>query len=134
VTVRPDGFITLPLVNDIRALGVTPTELRAQITERLAAFVPAAEVSVIVREINSFKVSITGAVRMPGRYSVASNETVLDLISRAQGLTEFAKRDRIVVHRRSGNTMTQLNFNYGRVAEGREPNFIVQNGDIIVVP
>jgi polysaccharide biosynthesis/export protein len=134
VTVRPDGFITLPLVNDIRAVGVTPTELRAQITERRAAFVPAAEVSVIVREINSFKVSITGAVRMPGRYSVASNETVLDLIARAQGFTDFAKRDRIVVQRRIGNEMTQMSFNYERVAEGREQNFVVQNGDIIVVP
>jgi polysaccharide export outer membrane protein len=134
VTVRPDGFVTLPLVYDIRAAGLTTNELRTQITERIAAFVPAAEVSVIVREINSFKVSITGAVRMPGRYAVASSETVLDLIARAQGLTEFAKRDRIVVHRRSGERTVQMQFNYDRVSEGSDPNFTVENGDIIVVP
>jgi polysaccharide export outer membrane protein len=135
VPVRPDGRISLPLVNDIMAAGLTPTELRAQITERLAPFVPSAEVSVIVREVHSFKVSIVGAVRMPGTYEVKSTATVLDIIARAQGLTEFARRDRIVVHRGNGGaTTTQLPFDYERVAEGKDENLIVHRGDIIVVP
>ncbi len=134
VPVRPDGRISLPLVNDIIAAGLTPTELRGQITERLAPFVPSAEVSVIVREVHSFKVSIVGAVRMPGTYEIKSAATVLDLIARAQGLTEFAHRDRVVVHRTVGDTTKQIPFNYGRVADGKDQNLVVQRGDIIVIP
>ena len=134
VPVRPDGRISLPLVNDIMAAGLTPTELRAQITERLEPFVPSAEVSVIVREVNSFKVSIVGAVRMPGTYEVKSAATVLDIIARAQGLNEFARRGDIVVHRTTAGTTTQMDFHYDRVAEGRDENLVVQRGDIIVVP
>jgi polysaccharide export outer membrane protein len=81
------------------------------------------------------KVSVVGAVRMPGHYEVNSAATVLDLIARAQGLTEFANRDRIVVHRQMGNgTTRQISFNYSRVADGKDENPFVQPGDIIVVP
>jgi polysaccharide export outer membrane protein len=134
VPVRPDGMISVPLVNDIRAAGLTTVELRQQLTQRLAEFIPSPEVSVIVREVHSVKVSVVGAVRMPGHYEVKSTSTVLDMIARAQGLTEFANRDRIVVHRQNGPTTTQMSFNYSRVAEGRDDNFVVQPGDIIVVP
>ena len=75
-----------------------------------------------------------GAVRMPGNYEVNSAATVLDLIARAQGLTEFANRDRIVVKRQTGATTKQIPFNYSRVAEGKDENPFVQPGDIIVVP
>lgn len=134
VPVRPDGMISLPLVNDIRAAGLTPIELRQQITQRLSEFVPSPEVSVIVREVHSVKVAVLGAVRMPGHYEVNSSATVLDLIARAQGLTEFADRGRIVVLRQNGKTTTRIPFNYRRVAESDEDNFVVQPGDIIVVP
>ena len=135
VPVRPDGMISLPLVNDIRAAGLTPVELRQQITLKLSEFVPSPEVSVIVREVHSVKVAVLGAVRMPGHYEVNSSATVLDLIARAQGLTEFADRGRIVVLRQNGKATTRIPFNYRRVAEGDEQdNFVVQPGDIIVVP
>jgi polysaccharide export outer membrane protein len=135
VPVRPDGMISLPLVNDIRAAGLTPTELRQQITQRLSEFVPSPEVSVIVREVHSVKVAVLGAVRMPGHFEVNSSATVLDLIARAQGLTEFADRGRIVVLRQNGKSTTRIPFNYRRVADGDEQdNFTVQPGDIIVVP
>lgn len=134
VPVRPDGKVSLPLVNDIRAAGLTTTELREQLTTRLAEFIPSPEVSVIVREVHSVKVSVLGAVRMPGHYEVNSRATVLDLIARAQGLTEFANRDRIVVHRQEGTETKRMPFNYSKVAEGKEENFSVQPGDIIVVP
>ena len=135
VPVRPDGMISLPLVNDIRAAGLTPVELRQQITLKLSEFVPSPEVSVIVREVHSVKVAVLGAVRMPGHYEVNSSATVLDLIARAQGLTEFADRGRIVVLRQNGKATTRIPFNYRRIAEGDEQdNFVVQPGDIIVVP
>src|SRR5688572_10171231 len=134
VPVRPDGKISVPLVNDIQAAGLTPTELRQQLTTRLVEFIPSPEVSVIVREVHSVKVSVVGAVRMPGHYEVKSAATVLDMIARAQGLTEFANRDRIVVHRQTGTATQRMPFNYGRVAQGDDENFFVQPGDIIVVP
>ena len=134
VPVRPDGKVSIPLVNDIQAAGLTTTELRQQITQRLAEFIPSPEVSVIVREVHSVKVSVVGAVRMPGNYEVKSAATVLDMIARAQGLTEFANRDRIVVKRQAGATTKQIPFNYSRVADGKDENPFVQPGDIIVVP
>ena len=135
IPVRPDGMISLPLVNDIRAAGLTPIELRQQVTQRLAEFIPSPEVSVIVREVHSVKVAVLGAVRMPGHYEVNSSATVLELIARAQGLTEFADRGRIVVLRQNGKTTKRIPFNYRKVADGAEQdNFVVQPGDIIVVP
>ena len=135
VPVRPDGMISLPLVNDIRASGLTAVELRQAITQRLAEYVPSPEVSVMVREVHSVKVAVIGAVRMPGQYEVKSSATVLELIARAQGLTEFADRGRIVVMRQNGTSTTRIPFNYRKVAEGSEQdNFYVRPGDIIVVP
>ena len=135
VPVRPDGMISLPLVNDIRASGLTAVELRQAITQRLAEYVPSPEVSVMVREVHSVKVAVLGAVRMPGHYEVKSSATVLELIARAQGLTEFADRGRIVVMRQNGASTTRIPFNYRKVAEGSEQdNFFVRPGDIIVVP
>ena len=135
VPVRPDGMISLPLVNDIRASGLTAVELRQQIAGRLSEFIPSPEVSVMVREVHSVKVAVLGAVRMPGHYEVKSSATVLELIARAQGLTEFADRGRIVVMRQTGTETTRIPFNYRKVAEGSEQdNFYVRPGDIIVVP
>jgi polysaccharide export outer membrane protein len=135
VPVRPDGKLSLPLVNDVHAAGLTPGDLRQQLTERLTVFLPSPEVSVIVREVHSVKVAVVGAVKMPGHYEVNSPATVLELIARAQGLTEFASRDRIVVIRQNGATTNRIPFNYRKVAEGNEQdNFYVRPGDIIVVP
>ena len=136
VPVRPDGKVSLPLVNDVQAAGLSPMDLRRQLTEHLAEFIPTPEVSVIVREVHNFKVAIVGAVKMPGDYELKSPATVLELLARAQGLTEFADRDRIVVLRQNGSTTTRIPFNYGKVAKGHDDqdNFYVRAGDIIVVP
>jgi polysaccharide export outer membrane protein len=135
VPVRPDGKVSLPLVNDIQAAGLTPSDLREQLTTRLSEYVPSPEVSVIVREVHSVKVAVIGAVKIPGRYEVKSPSTVLELIAQAQGLTEFAARDRIVVIRQNGGTTTRVPFNYRKVADGSDPdNFFVRAGDIILVP
>ena len=135
VPVRPDGKVSLPLVNDIQAAGLTPSRLRQELTRRLSEYVPSPEVAVIVREVHSAKVSVVGAVRTPGRYEVRSPATVLELIALAQGFTDFASRDRIVVLRQNGATQSRINFNYRKITDGTEQdNFFVQPGDIIVVP
>src|SRR6266536_5950171 len=77
VPVRPDGKVSLPLVNDIQAAGLTPTELRDQLTTRWSEYVQSPEISVIVREVHSVKVSVLGSVKIPGRYEVKSPATVL---------------------------------------------------------
>ncbi|MBI4476170.1 MAG: polysaccharide biosynthesis/export family protein [Acidobacteria bacterium] len=135
VPVRPDGKISLPLLNDIQAAGLTPSALREQLREKLGEYVPSPEVSVIVREVHSFKVAVVGSVKTPGRFELKSPATVLEMLALAQGLTEFASRDRIFVLRNQGGTTTRVPFNYRRVAEGAEQdNFFVRPGDIIVVP
>ena len=135
VPVRPDGKMSLPLVNDVQAAGLTPMDLRRHLTEQLAEYLPSPEVSVIVREVHNFKVAVVGSVKMPGDYEIKSQATVLELLARAQGLTEFANRDRIVILRQSGSATTRIPFNYRKVAEGNDQdNFYVRAGDIIVVP
>ena len=135
VPVRPDGKVSLPLVNDIQAAGLTPTELRQQLIDRLAEFIPAPEVAVIVREVHSMKVAVVGAVRTPGRYELKSAATVLEMIALAQGFTDFASRDRIVILRQENGESKRIPFNYRKVAAGDEQaNLIVHAGDIIVVP
>jgi polysaccharide export outer membrane protein len=135
VPVRPDGKISLPLVNDIQAAGLTPTELRKQLATRLAEFVPTPEVSVVVQDVQSYKVAVVGAVKTPGRFTLRSPATVLECLALAQGLTEFASKERIVVLRQNGSTTTRIPFNYRKLADGNEQdNFLVKAGDIIVVP
>jgi polysaccharide biosynthesis/export protein len=135
VPVRPDGKVSLPLVNDIQAAGLTPSELREQLAKRLAEYVPTPEVAVIVAEVQSLRVSVVGAVKTPGRFMLKSPATVLECIALAQGLTEFATRDRIVVLRQNGNTTQRIPFNYSKVANSSDQeNFFVKPGDIIVVP
>jgi len=135
VPVRPDGKMSLPLVNDVQAAGLTPMDLRQHLTEQLSEYLPTPEVSVIVREVHNFKVAVVGSVKMPGDYEIKSQATVLELLARAQGLTEFANRDRIVVLRQSGTKTDRIKFNYRKVAEGNDQdNFYVRAGDVIVVP
>lgn len=136
VPVRPDGKISLPLINDVHAAGLTPNQLRNVLMKRLADYMPAPEVSVIVEEVHSFKVSIIGEVRKTGRHELKGRATVLDLLALAEGFGDFASRGRIVVLRPEGKTMRQIPFNYNKVVsnDGALENFVLQPGDIIVVP
>jgi polysaccharide biosynthesis/export protein len=135
VPVRPDGKVSLPLVNDIQAAGLTPTQLRDQITTKLAEYIPAPEVSVMVREVHSRKVAVVGAVKMPGRYEMKSPMTVLEALALAQGLSDFASRDRIVVLREVNGKTTEIPFNYRKIGDnGSQQNFFLRPGDIVVVP
>jgi polysaccharide export outer membrane protein len=136
VSVRPDGRISVPLLNDIEAANLTPMELRSIVAKGLAQHVNEVEVSVIVREIHSFKVTVVGMVRTPGRFELRSQATALDALAMAGGLSEFAKRDRIMVFRSNGRGGLQtfgLNYN-GILDGGTAENFVLRPGDQIVVP
>lgn len=135
VPVRPDGKVSLPLVNDIQAAGLTPIDLRDQVTAKLSEYIPAPEVSVIVREVHSRKVTVAGAVKLPGRYELKSTMTVLEVIALAQGLTDFASRDRIVILRQNGQKTERIPFNYRKISDAaQQDNFLIRPGDIVFVP
>ena len=135
VPVRPDGKISLALVNDIEVAGKTANQVKAELTERLIAsnYIENPEVSVVVLEIHSPKVSVGGNVRMPGLFELKDpNVTVLDMINRAQGLNEFADKGSIKVIRRGQNGA--IDFKYNDAINGKNnANFIVLPGDVIIV-
>ena len=133
VPVRPDGKISHPLINDINVSGLTTNQVKAELTQRLSNFIENPEVSVVVREIHSPKVSVGGNVRMPGLFELKTPDvTVLDIINRAQGLNEFANKGNIKVIRRG--QQGAIDFKYNDAVNGRDgANFIVQPGDVIVV-
>jgi polysaccharide biosynthesis/export protein len=133
VPVRPDGKISLPLLNDVQAGGLTALELREVLTKQLAEYMPSPEVSVIVTDVRSFKVSVIGEVARPGRYDLKSWTTVLDVLALAGGFTQFASRSKILILQPDGKTMKRIPFNYNKVGSEQE-NFYLRNGDIVVVP
>jgi polysaccharide export outer membrane protein len=134
--VRPDGRISLPLLNDVQAAGLTPMELREELARRLADYMPNPEVAVSVTEVKSFKVSVMGAVGKPGRYELKSSATVIDVLAMAEGFTEFAARSRIVVLRTDGKRVERIPFDYDKVASGgaAQANFYLRPSDIVLVP
>ena len=136
VPVRPDGKISLPLLNDVQAAGLTPMQLRDALINKLQEYMPTPEVSVIVKEVHSFKVSVVGEVKKPGRHELKSQATVLDILALAEGFGDFAARGKIVVLRPNGEIVTHIPFNYNKVLSnnGTMENFFLQPGDIIVVP
>jgi len=135
VPVRPDGKISLPLVNDVQAAGLTPLELRDTLTKKLEAYMPSPQVSVTVAEVHSFKVSVLGEVPFAGRHVLQSKATVLDALALSGGLKEFAARSRIVVLRPSSKGMQRIPFDYNKVVSGDgAQNIYLQPGDIILVP
>ena len=145
VPVRPDGHISLPLVNDVQAAGLTPMELRDLLKQKLAEYAPGAEISVIVAEVNSFKVSVMGKVQRPDRDLLKGPTTVLDVLALAGGFQDFANQEKVVVLRPepffvqgkpSGQTFRRMYMNYKKViaAGGETDNFALQPGDIVVVP
>jgi exopolysaccharide biosynthesis polyprenyl glycosylphosphotransferase len=136
VPVRPDGKISLPVINDVQAAGLTPSQLQAFLNKALASYMQTPEVSVIVREVHSFNVSVIGNVTKPGRYSFDSRITVLDALALAGGLTEYADRGKVVILRRIGAKSEPLPFAYDKVASGSgssQLNFFIQPDDIILV-
>ncbi len=136
VIVRPDGKISTPLLNDIQAAGLTPDELRVRINQEASNYLEDPNATVVVKQINSRKVFITGEVEKPGPYSLTGPMTVLQLIANAGGFKEYAERDRIVIMRSENGRQIQLPFDYSAVVRGRklQQNVELKPGDTVVVP
>jgi len=136
VPVRPDGKISLPLLNDVQAEGLTPTQLAAEITTSLKKFVADPQVTVIVAEINSQRVYIMGEVNRAGAYPLLPDMTFLQALSSAGGFTLFANLKKIYMFRIENGKQVKYPFNYKDVISGKaqEQNVILKAGDTIVVP
>ena len=136
VPVRPDGKISLPLLNDVQASGLTAMELANNITEGLKKFINSPQVTVSVTEINSRRIYVTGEVSKPGAYPLLPNMTALQALTSAGGFTQFARTKSIYVLRNEGGKQTKYPFNYNDVVKGKRPddNITLQPGDTIVVP
>jgi polysaccharide biosynthesis/export protein len=136
VVVRPDGKISLPLLNEIEAGGLTPEQLRLRVLESARRFVEDPTVSVVVKQINSRNVFIMGEVLKPGTYPLGGPTSVLQLIAVAGGMTEFAARDEIVLMRTVDAQTVRHRVNYNEVLKGKnlEQNLLLQPGDTVVVP
>ncbi|HXI03921.1 MAG TPA: polysaccharide biosynthesis/export family protein, partial [Candidatus Saccharimonadales bacterium] len=111
VPVRPDGRISLPLIGDVQAAGLTPMELKDRLTEMWKTYLSAPAVSVIVTEINSFKVYLVGEVARPGEQKLKNRTTLLQAVSLAGGFTQFAKSDKVVLLRREGDGEKRYKIN-----------------------
>ncbi len=136
VVVRADGMITLPLIRDVRAAGLTPDALAEKIQVSLREFITDASVTVVVRQMNSRRVFITGEVAKPGVYPLGSTMTVLQLIAVAGGLSEFAEANGIAVLRVEDGKTRTFKVAYKDIAKGKkaEQNIVLKPGDTVVVP
>ena len=136
IPVRPDGKISLPLLNDVQAAGLTSMQLAGVIREGLTKYMTSPQVTVTVTEINSRRVYCTGEVMKPGAMSLLPNMTALQAISSCGGFTQFARIKNIYVLRVEDGKQVQHPFNYRDVVKGKKPedNIVLQPGDVIVVP
>ncbi len=135
VPVRPDGKISLPLLNDVQAAGLTPTQLGASITEMLRRFVNEPRVTVIVTAMNSQRVFVLGEVNRPGAIPLLPSMTVIQAIASSGGFTQFANQKRIYVLRAENGKQNRYPFNYKAAVRGDTTyNIELKPGDTIVVP
>ena len=137
VAVRPDGMITLPLVGEIKAVGLTPTQLQEQLTAALSKVLSDPQVTVIVVAVNSLSFNIMGNVYKPGYYPLTRPLTILDAIGLSGGFRDFAKDKKIYILRTlADGSQKKLLFNYREVIKGKkmQQNILLQPNDVLVVP
>jgi polysaccharide biosynthesis/export protein len=136
VPVRPDGKITLPLLNDIQAAGLTPTQLSTKIADGLKKYITNPQVTVGVTEINSRRIFVTGEVTRAGAFPLLPQMTVLQALSSSGGFTQFARTKNIYVLRMEDGKQVKHPFNYKDAVSGKHPeqNILLEGGDVIVVP
>jgi len=136
VTVRPDGKVTLPLLNDVVAAGLTPDQLRDVVLEAARKYVEDPNPTVMVKEIKSRKVFITGQVEKPGPYPLNGSTTILQLIATAGGLRDFADGKNISVMRTQNGRPVVFDFNYQDLLKRKNlhHNIELEPGDTVVVP
>jgi polysaccharide biosynthesis/export protein len=133
VMVRTDGKISLPLIDDVQAAGLTPLKLKEVLAEKFKAYVDNPLVTVIVREAKSFKVFISGQVAKPGVFSLVGEATFLQMIAMAGGFTEWANQRKILLIRRENGREVRMTINYKKIVDGEAENILVKPGDTIIV-
>jgi polysaccharide export outer membrane protein len=136
VPVRMDGKISLPLIDEIQAAGLTPLQLKELLVKRLKEFVDIPNISVMVMEANSFKVYISGQVKNPGVYRLRSETSLLQIIPMAGGFTDWANQKKILIIRKENGREKRITVNYKKIVKGEDPgsNLILKAGDTIIVP
>ena len=134
VVVRPDGMITMPLLNDIKVVGLTTEELQATLTEKLKALVNEPQVTVVVKSIKSLKVFLVGSVGKQGMFPLTSGLTVLELLAEGGGLGPFAKSGSIYILRNEDGKQIRIGFKYKDALKGKGTNPLLRAGDMVVVP
>ena len=136
VPVRPDGKISLPLLNDVQAAGLTPMQLMTSLADKLKKYVTDPVVTVTVTTINSRKVYILGEVGRPGAFPLLPDMTVLQALTTAGGPTAYAKTAKMYILRTQNGVQTKLAFNYKQVVRGSnaDQNILLKPGDTVVVP
>ena len=136
VPVRSDGKISIPLINDVAAAGFTPNQLKDEIAKRLKNFIDEPTVSVIVVTINSIKVNVSGNVNAPGVYNIGREISLVEAISLAGGLAEFADPEKIKIIRKENGVDKIYEVNYSAVLNGEDlkQNITLVPGDSVVVP
>jgi polysaccharide biosynthesis/export protein len=137
VPVRPDGKISMPLLHDVQASGLTAMQLRDKIATALGEFMPNPEVAVSVNDVRSLRVSILGEVAKPGVLELRGQTTILEVIAMAGGFKDFASPSKITILRTDENGKTKrIRFNYNRAVanSGDEENVVLRSGDVVVVP
>lgn len=136
VVVRPDGMFSFPLIGDVQAEERTVEQIRSDLVQRLAKYIPDANVSVAVTRVSSYKVYVVGRVNKPGEYVIGHYADVLQALSLAGGLTPFAAENDIKVMRRVRGEQHAIPFRYGDMRKGRalDQNIVLQRGDVVMVP
>ena len=137
VTVRPDGFITFPLIGEVLVEGRTVGALAKEMDERLTQFVSDPRITIAVSEVNSFRIFVIGKVNKPGGFQIGQYTDVMQALSLAGGLTPFAREGSMKVLRRGKQgDQTTFPFDYGEVLKGKnlEQNIVLQRGDVVMVP
>ena len=136
IPVRMDGKISLPLVQEIKAAGLTPLQLKEVLTRRLKEFIENPVVSVTVTEANSYKVYVSGQVKTPGVYRLRSETSVAQIIPMAGGFTDWANQKKILIIRNENGREKRMTVNYKKIMRGSDPdsNVILKTGDTIIVP
>ncbi|MDI6763008.1 MAG: polysaccharide biosynthesis/export family protein [Thermodesulfobacteriota bacterium] len=136
VSVRMDGRISIPLVDEIQAAGLTPLQLKEKLTERLKEFVDDPYITVIVMEANSFKVYISGQIKSPGVLRLRSETSLVQAISMVGGFTEWANQSKIIIIRKEDGKEKRITVNYKKIIKGEDLdlNLTLKAGDTIIVP
>ncbi|MEW6184388.1 MAG: polysaccharide biosynthesis/export family protein [Thermodesulfobacteriota bacterium] len=136
VMVRSDGRISLPLIDEIQAAGLTPLRLKEVLTQKIGQFVELPIITVMVREAKSFKVYIGGQVKNPGVYTLIEEISLLQLIPLAGGFTDWANQRKVLLIRKEGEKEKRYTINYKRIVSGQdiETNLMLKPGDTVIVP